>query len=905
MKIRYWITTLLILVVITLVSSDSNPIGYEYVEEYLHTWNQNPFEDRQDIWQDSSTGYLQFFNGLNLSDAEDRARWLTHRFGLAYYTPAGGFRLFSKQQINDYEHSITTDNTTKWTQHLYKCFNKSTQNNKREFCAGWKRGQHLDATYMKNHFFFSVNATQAPFTFNKPVYYVWGFENISIENDNVTDYAHYCNKTGVTFLDHLNVSQHEYIDKCYKTYMDNTSTFERDNVTWLIINDPETERGHDIRFNVSPMRLRYEPANPMLMAQVNNGNPMVDWSGVDKVKMWWIDAQKTGNLSTDSTDDLSGYMYTNGLIIVVYKNTYPDIKQWKATPQEQRGFLAWNLSDTFPHTGVTITRVRYHQVISSLSNQAPANWQTEFFYSSSMNRLDSGDWGAGTSFELVDWSDWDKCNNNAPCTMSWNFDSRVYTSVKDSNNEGDAFTVRMEDQSLWDFWSPASWNHRLSLHGRDGCQLEISYTLTNGSMFVEHDTPVNNTNYNMTGEQMQLNLSINATGNYTVDYCDFDLNGTVVRNNTNFANGTMTQNFTVDDIADNYTWNATCVDTRGLINSTVGLRYINISELVHNVSLITPIDNTTYTPSPETNVNFTWEYNFTNEIDYCNVTIEGDIYQANASWYPQENANETACHGLWGGTFGNCNNAIDGNWNTFAISLTTNNAWIYQNYSKPTEVRGTSLWEVRDGDGRRNLTLPTECWDNNPLEFRINSTGGILDVYWYCMNATGWELISTGTVNKRIYEERMLWFKDPISYNQTYTSADAGNYSWNVTCVDVNGNEGYSENWIFNILGVVEEVEEVVGNYAIALLLGLVGGAFFLILVAVKLNSDHYPIKILFTITSLLIFLAAFRVADLVYTSSEISGIYTPFMWIILFVIIFFMITFIVNTVKSIKATRT
>lgn len=131
-----------------------------------------------------------------------------------------------------------------------------------------------------------------------------------------------------------------------------------------------------------------------------------------------------------------------------------------------------------------------------------------------------------------------------------------------------------------------------------------------------------------------------------------------------------------------------------------------------------------------------------------------------ASWQYQEDANETACGGNWDDVYV-CTNIYDGDWDNYGRAVDpVGMAYIYINYTKLDGALNSSLWEVKDGSGRVNLTINNDCWgyDNDKIIFRINSTYTFGPEYsdWYCLNSSGWGLLRH-SVASPIYEEAIWW----------------------------------------------------------------------------------------------------------------------------------------------------
>ena len=145
---------------------------------------------------------------------------------------------------------------------------------------------------------------------------------------------------------------------------------------------------------------------------------------------------------------------------------------------------------------------------------------------------------------------------------------------------------------------------------------------------------------------------------------------------------------------------------------------------------------------------------------------------AQSNWCYQEFANEsTSCGGLSTGTYRDdgvwelpdygFNNTIDGDWTTYGFSPTTNDGYIYINYSKPVNATNASLWEVKDFTARFNLSIAIDCFTQSTLQFQVISEytpSGY--VHWNCYNGTGWQTLNQSkvTIIPYVYEEAMWWY---------------------------------------------------------------------------------------------------------------------------------------------------
>lgn len=144
----------------------------------------------------------------------------------------------------------------------------------------------------------------------------------------------------------------------------------------------------------------------------------------------------------------------------------------------------------------------------------------------------------------------------------------------------------------------------------------------------------------------------------------------------------------------------------------------------------------------------------------------------------QETANEaTACGGLNTGKYSynpafwtNPTNVFDGDWTTKGVGVSIGIP-MYINYTKPVGTFSNSLWGIRDGQGHTNLSLPINCWEQTPLQFKAESSYFTGNKYtrWYCQNGTDWQRLrvtANAAGNEDVYEENILWKVEPKAQNK-------------------------------------------------------------------------------------------------------------------------------------------
>ena len=148
-----------------------------------------------------------------------------------------------------------------------------------------------------------------------------------------------------------------------------------------------------------------------------------------------------------------------------------------------------------------------------------------------------------------------------------------------------------------------------------------------------------------------------------------------------------------------------------------------------------------------------------------NDTIEVLVYEHSDIDCYQETANiSTDCGGLGTGAYlisgawTSAENIYDGNWGTFGSAQSSSTSFVFFNYTKPYGALNSSLWQVKDKIGSENLTIAQQCFNQNPLQFRINSSY-LGYTKWGCWNGTDYILLrdATGVNAQYVYEESMIW----------------------------------------------------------------------------------------------------------------------------------------------------
>jgi len=144
----------------------------------------------------------------------------------------------------------------------------------------------------------------------------------------------------------------------------------------------------------------------------------------------------------------------------------------------------------------------------------------------------------------------------------------------------------------------------------------------------------------------------------------------------------------------------------------------------------------------------------------------------------QETADETGCS----------NAVCDGNWSSYATVIIQD-----FNYTKPTNVQSSSLWQVKDGDGIVNLTIPSDCWDYLPNKLWLGIYTDYISTYkWRCHNSSGWHDLRQSS-SQNFYEEAM-WWNTSIWVNDTFVSM-TGTGNWSNVTKTITSEVGVNVSW--------------------------------------------------------------------------------------------------------------
>lgn len=173
-----------------------------------------------------------------------------------------------------------------------------------------------------------------------------------------------------------------------------------------------------------------------------------------------------------------------------------------------------------------------------------------------------------------------------------------------------------------------------------------------------------------------------------------------------------------------------------------------------------------------------------NWSDNCTISTNTDLGTGNLTitdtiqnYCYQESANvSTTCGGLSTGSYRlndtdwfNGSYNYDENWSSYGISSYNSGASdFYINYSKPQNASMHSLWQVKSSYGTFNNSIPSGCWNQEPLQFIIRSSSVPSHTYitTYCYDGSSNITINSySDSGKNVYEEAMNW----IFYTGTFT----------------------------------------------------------------------------------------------------------------------------------------
>ncbi|MDB4304137.1 hypothetical protein N9934_05050, partial [Desulfosarcina sp.] len=124
------------------------------------------------------------------------------------------------------------------------------------------------------------------------------------------------------------------------------------------------------------------------------------------------------------------------------------------------------------------------------------------------------------------------------------------------------------------------------------------------------------------------------------------------------------------------------------------------------------------------------------------------------------------------------------------------------NYTKPIGVLNSSLWEIDDSNGKRNITMDYDCWNyySDKISFRVTLAGVGDGKSYHCLWSGGWKFIETHAIAGTFNEEAMWWNisgGNPQTSATTLTAGDEWNVTWQVNATGTIG-QSYEVDTLFN-----------------------------------------------------------------------------------------------------------
>jgi hypothetical protein len=325
---------------------------------------------------------------------------------------------------------------------------------------------------------------------------------------------------------------------------------------------------------------------------------------------------------------------------------------------------------------------------------------------------------------------------------------------------------------------------------------------------IQFVTPTDNSSTSYSRSYIQINVSATDANLKNITIYLYNSTGALI-NSSNGTTSPLFANFSVN--ADgNYSFNATAYDTAGNLNKTE-TRNVTIDTINPAILFVAPTTNTSAAQSQnyiyanvsamDANINTTTVYLYNSS----------GIYQTQNQWCYQETADaSTSCGGLDTGSYGFGGDSwvdetqlYDGDWDTNSSvgGMFGGTAYMYINYTKPSNALNSSLWQVKKDIGssvvESNYSIPSDCFAQNPLQFRITSFASMTGDSWVdldCYNGTDYRPIYAHPITidgDKVWEEAMWWNMNPISIN--FTSLPDDYYWWNATATDLAGNFNKTE----------------------------------------------------------------------------------------------------------------
>jgi len=150
------------------------------------------------------------------------------------------------------------------------------------------------------------------------------------------------------------------------------------------------------------------------------------------------------------------------------------------------------------------------------------------------------------------------------------------------------------------------------------------------------------------------------------------------------------------------------------------------------------------------------------------ILLESGYLGGDTSLTRDSTPDAVSCDGSWNG---DCSNLYDGDMSTLDYS-TAGEAIFYANFSKESYTkRESSMLSVKDHNAAYNLTIPSDCWSQDPLRFQVISSKITTLTLYKCWDGSSWEILKAGSSHV-VYEINMLWNKSIGTQNVTDMNID-------------------------------------------------------------------------------------------------------------------------------------
>lgn len=154
----------------------------------------------------------------------------------------------------------------------------------------------------------------------------------------------------------------------------------------------------------------------------------------------------------------------------------------------------------------------------------------------------------------------------------------------------------------------------------------------------------------------------------------------------------------------------------------------------------------------------------------------------------QESANKsTSCGAIDGGNYSQAgiwnpfNNTHDEDYASTGGVDALQEGIFFVTYLKPSNATNQSIWQIKTAQdvatGPRNFTIPSSCWSNLNMTFKVNASNVLGQTTGFCLSGSTYVQIFQDVVGAALYEEA-LWLYMNGTYAQTERCACPGEKSW-------------------------------------------------------------------------------------------------------------------------------